>query len=81
MPPKPPSEPVKPVRPTPAVGQVWRTLGGLEYVIQKGETSGYVCVHSNGDIDFGFTSLGACVTGDDTYIGQFAGFKIEEDQR
>ena len=76
MPSKPPIDPVH--RPEPAVGQVWRTTCGREYVV-LGQPYAFVCVNSNGHIDEGFATPSQCVLPEDTYVGQFAGFKVQEE--
>lgn len=71
MPSKPESE-----QPAPAVGQVWCDRYGYDFLLESDEV----------DEGHGFLTLTAIdgvhrevkrVTDTDTYVGQFAGFKVE----
>lgn len=65
-------------RPAPAVGQVWRTACGSEYVIGYAEFDRkYRRVFVNGaEIGVATISPGT-ISHTDTYVGQFRGFKVE----
>lgn len=76
MPSKPPIDPVH--RPEPAVGQVWRDEGGMMFVVANGRDGNKASVF--------YEDLGAvwdlpihrAVEPSDVYIGQFAGFNVQE---
>ena len=73
-----PSKPEdQPQRPAPAVGQVWQRRSGVSYAIIKAVRVG-VChkLYFDGDI-YELDDPSDCVGEKDTYIGRFAGFKVE----
>jgi len=77
MPSKPPSDPVH--RPEPAVGQVWK-CGRTQFLIVRVYHVGseqYGVVNHRGEVAV-MGGLNECVIQDDTYVGQFRGFKVEE---
>lgn len=77
MPSKP--EEVQQQRPTPAVEQVWRTIAGNEYAICKhySKSGKFATVFSDGEYIGGWSCPGSAVRHSDTYVGKFAGFKVE----
>jgi len=65
--------PSKPERPEPAVGQVWMTSDGEHYLISDVCGEEFRLIYS-WDL---FRAIGTAAE-DDTYVGQFDGFKVKE---
>jgi len=67
-------------RPVPAVGQVWRTMTGMEYMIGYAKIDRmYRRVFLDSAVIGVATHCPQTISHTDTFVGQFAGFKIEED--
>ncbi|CAB4162628.1 hypothetical protein UFOVP785_73 [uncultured Caudovirales phage] len=73
----------QPMRPKPAVGQVWRTADGVnEYAIVvgfNGFLQSCVRVWDDNTCVAGFFLAEQIVADGDTYVGKFAGFKVQEE--
>lgn len=72
-----PSDPV-PSRPEPAVGQVWRSQIGQEFWIVEEHRGEFRFIDVRGEISSLITQR-YVVDESDTYVGQFAGFKVQEE--
>jgi len=77
MPPKP-SDPVH--RPEPAVGQVWSRSSGVRYMILQQGASMYQKLYDDGDLYVDYQRVSHCVEPSDVYVGQFAGFKVQDEE-
>lgn len=65
-------------RPEPAVGQVWRSLDGSRFWIQKDTYEFWFSrVYESGEKSTGYSAPSSCVCMSDVYEGQFRGFKVE----
>lgn len=68
----------QPMRPKPAVGQVWRMEDGEEFWIFNELNGGFRYIGFRGGITYPLDAR-FVVSAFDTYVGQFAGFKVQEE--
>lgn len=67
-------------RPEPAVGQVWRTVEGDLYVLFRDSLlRGFRRFYVHGFMTVQSEELNLLVSQSCVYVGQFAGFKVQEE--